>query len=147
MGILQAALAAAPWMLLVGATFIHTTIPDIPGDEATGKISTAVLLGTRRSLTLATVLHILAIAAALAARSTPALIMTLVASPAAGYVFLNRTAAASSLYVQATTLVVAAGTIVMWPAFALVFVPLVALSRFYHRKRFDITYPGTQKAA
>lgn len=142
-----AALHAAPWVLLVAATFVYTAIPDIPGDEATGKITTAVHLGPSRSVVLATVLHGAAVLAALAARDVPALAATLLSSPLAGYAFLNRTSAGSSLYVQVTTAVVAVAAIVAWPAFAAVVLPLVFLSRFYHKRRFGITYPGRRVPA
>jgi 4-hydroxybenzoate polyprenyltransferase len=144
---LTAALNASPFVLLVAATFLHTAIPDIPGDEATGKISTAVRIGRGASINLAIALHMIAVVAAIVTRSTAALVVTIASFPVAGYVFLNRTPAGSSLYVQINTLVVTVTAIVLWPAYALVVAPLVLLSRFYHRRRFGITYPGRQTAA
>lgn len=140
-------LHAAPYVCLVAATFVHTAILDMAGDKATGKISTAVFLGDSASRKLALALHALAVVTALADRSAPALIMTLVSFPLAGYAFLSRSAAAESLYVQGITLVVAVAAIIMWPAYAAIVVPLVVLSRFYHRKRFGLNYPGRPKTA
>jgi 4-hydroxybenzoate polyprenyltransferase len=143
----EAALKASPYALLVAATFLHTAIPDIPGDRATGKISTAVRIGAGASINMAIALHMIAVVAAFAARSTPALIVTIASFPMAGYVFLNRSPAGSSLYVQVNTLVVTVAAVALWPAYAFVVVPLILLSRFYHRRRFGIIYPGRKKPA
>jgi 4-hydroxybenzoate polyprenyltransferase len=138
---------ATPYVLLVAATFVHTAILDREGDEATGKISTAVVLGESASRKLALALHALAVVTALADRSAPALIVALVSFPLAGYAFLARTPTAGSFYVQGITLVVAVAAMIMWPAFAILVVPLVVLSWFYHRRRFGLNYPGRRKTA
>jgi 4-hydroxybenzoate polyprenyltransferase len=146
-GWVVAVLRASPFVLLVAATFLHTAVLDRPGDEATGKISTAVYIGDKASINLAIILHALAVGAAFVASSTPAVVVTLATFPLAGYTVLYRMPSASSLYIQGNTLVVTVAAIVLWPLYAIVVVPLIALSRFYHRRRFGLTYPGRQKAA
>jgi chlorophyll synthase len=144
----DAARAAAPYVLLVAATFLHTTILDVDGDRATGKKSTTVLIGTGASRVAAVVLHASAFVVALWLRSATAAIVTGVSLPVTLLPMWRREKPSSSVVVvQANTLVVAACAAFFWPAFLAVTAPLVALSRFYHRRRFGITYPGPARRA
>jgi 1,4-dihydroxy-2-naphthoate octaprenyltransferase len=158
---LAAFLDAAPWMLLVGAIFLHTTILDVDGDAATGKRTTTVAIGVVRSAHLASVL-----AGAAAASQTWAYVrkdgswatalvagLALVVVVAANVALLRaekldpllRAAArsrASARVVQAITALVALWACVRDPALLLLFVPLAVAARFYYRARFSIRYPG-----
>jgi 1,4-dihydroxy-2-naphthoate octaprenyltransferase len=158
---LAAFLDAAPWMLLVGAIFLHTTILDVDGDAATGKRTTTVAIGVVRSAHLASVL-----AAAAAASQTWAYVrkdgswatalvagLALVVVVAANVAIMRaekldaaaRAAAhsrASARVVQAITALIALWACVRDPALLLLFVPLAVAARFYYRARFSIRYPG-----
>jgi 1,4-dihydroxy-2-naphthoate octaprenyltransferase len=138
-------LAAAPYVALVGATFLHTTILDVEGDRATGKITSTVMLGIRASQALALVLAlgglVWAGAAAWLGDGDPlAAIVLLVATPAF-VVALGR--AASSNVVQFATLVVAAAAAFVEPLYLVLLVPLALAARYYYRARFGLDYPGT----
>jgi hypothetical protein len=65
--------------------------------------------------------------------------------PAAVYPLVKTSGRLSAFIIQSNTLIVTAGGAVFWPAYLVVVVPLIALSRFYHRRRFGITYPGPTK--
>ncbi|MBI3871952.1 MAG: UbiA family prenyltransferase [candidate division Zixibacteria bacterium] len=52
------------YALAVGAVYLATTVPDMPGDRATGKITLAVCWGGQRAMLLATLLVLGAIACA-----------------------------------------------------------------------------------
>jgi 4-hydroxybenzoate polyprenyltransferase len=136
-----------PYVLLVAATFLHTTILDVEGDRASGKISTTVLIGERRSALLALVFSVLAVVAAVVTRNLLAVIVTGLSLPLAIHALTSGTRSASASQIQATTLIVTGVAIYFWPVYALVLVPLIALARVYYRKRFGITYPGPQRSA
>jgi 4-hydroxybenzoate polyprenyltransferase len=136
-----------PYVLLVASTFLHTTILDVEGDKASDKISTAVLIGERRSANLAAFLHLLAILAAFATANFIALIITGLSSPAAIYALKSGARSASATLIQVNTLVVAGVAVFLWPVFGAILVPLVLLARFYYRRRFGIIYPGPRKGA
>ncbi|MEJ2721313.1 MAG: UbiA family prenyltransferase [bacterium] len=138
----RAAWLAVPYVFLVASTFLHTTILDVEGDRAAGKISTTVRIGVRRSVVLAAVLHALAVAAAVVTMNSSAIVITAVSFPVTVISVFNRGKAISSFVIQANTLIVTAAAAVAWPAYLAVGVPLILLSRFYHRKRFGVTYPG-----
>jgi 1,4-dihydroxy-2-naphthoate octaprenyltransferase len=158
---LAAFLDAYPWMLLVGATFLHTTILDVDGDAAAGKRTTTVAIGVARSAQLATVLAAMA-ATALAWRyfekdgplvSAVVTALAFVIFAAANLMLARaeklepeaRTAVrarASALAVRAVTALVALWACMRDPALLVLFVPLVAAARAYYRVRFAIRYPA-----
>lgn len=158
---LAAFLAALPWMLLVGATFLHTTILDVDGDVAAGKRTTTVAVGVLRSAWLATSLAALTAANLVWAyfRKDGPLVPAAVAVLAFGLFAaahvmiaraeklepIARSAArtrASARAVQVITAVIALWAGVRDPMLLLLFVPLVVAARFYYRARFSIRYPG-----
>ncbi len=158
---LAAFLDAAPWMLLVGATFLYTTILDVDGDTAARKRTTTVAIGVSLSARLATVL-----AAAAAAnqawvffRKDGSAANAMVAGVAlAGFAIANiliarmesvdpaaraaSRARASARLVQTITALFAVWACIRDPALLMVVVPLVVAARFYYRARFSIRYPG-----
>lgn len=134
--------ASLPYVLLVASTFLHTTILDVEGDRAALKKSTTVLIGVPASRIAAAALHAAAFALSLWTADAAAAVVTGVSLPVALYPLRRTRAAASSFVIQANTLVVTLAATLYWPAYLAVVVPLIALSRFYHRRRFGITYPG-----
>jgi len=149
-GVFDPALAAAvtaslPYVLMVAATFLHTTILDFTGDSETGKKSTTVLIGRRASVVAAAALSASAFVIAAAIRNPTAAVVTGASLPIAVYPLMRRSAGASAFVIQANTLIVTLAAAIFWPAYLAVVVPLVALSRFYHRRRFGIIYPGPRK--
>jgi 4-hydroxybenzoate polyprenyltransferase len=131
-----------PYVFLVAATFLHTTILDRDGDLATGKKSTTVLIGMSASRVAAVVLHACAFVLALLGHTVTGAIVTGMSFPTALYALRRPQRSVSSTVVQANTLVVSIAAALFWPAYIAVVAPLVALSRVYHRRRFGITYPG-----
>jgi 4-hydroxybenzoate polyprenyltransferase len=136
-----------PYVLLVASTFLHTTILDVDGDKASGKISTTVFIGQRRSANLAALFHLLAILSAFATANSLAVIITGLSMPAAIYALKTGARSASATLIQSNTLVVAGAAVFFWPIFGVILVPLVLLARFYYRRRFGIIYPGPPKSA
>lgn len=137
---------AGPYVSLVASTFLHTTILDAEGDKTAEKISTTVYIGARASANLAVVLNAIAVVLALITSNNLAVIITAINLPVTIYALVNRRRQTSAVVVQASTLIVTVIAMILWPAYAIVVLPLVALSRFYHSRRFGITYPGVQKS-
>jgi 1,4-dihydroxy-2-naphthoate octaprenyltransferase len=141
----KAGAASLPYVLLVGGTFLHTTILDFAGDSETGKKSTTVVIGKRASAIAAVVLSASAFVIGAAMRNPVAALVTGVSLLVAVYPLVKRSERASAFLIQANTLVVTLAAAYFWPLILAVVVPLVALSRFYHARRFGIIYPGPQK--
>ena len=158
---LQAFLDAYPWMFLVGATFLHTTILDVDGDTAAGKRTTTVAFGVARSAHLATAFAAIAFAVAVwraVAQHGSVLAAVITSLALAFFLFasvvvlrterldaLSRAAArskASARVVQSIAALVALWAGIRDPILFALFVPLVVAARYYYRARFHIRYPG-----
>jgi 1,4-dihydroxy-2-naphthoate octaprenyltransferase len=143
--VMDGAWLAAPYMLLVASTFLHTTILDEEGDRTAKKISTTVLIGPGPSVIAAAGLHVLAITAAILTLSPTAVLITTLSFPITVVSVFRRGARMSSLVIQVNTFIVTAAALAGWPVYLLLVAPLIMLSRFYHAKRFGITYPGPSR--
>ena len=155
-------LASVPWVLLVAGTFLHTTILDVEGDAASGKHTTTVAIGERRSalFSLGFGLTAFALSAGPVLRGNHvdwlavivtggALLSFLYAyyrlsrsralSVAERYAIRSRT---SSYAVQVPTALVALAAAWKDPSFLVLLVPLVAFAHVYNHARFGVSYPG-----
>ncbi len=150
-----------PWVFLVGATFLHTTILDVDGDAAAGKRTTTVAVGIRASAWIAVLFAFGAVADAAfsfverGTRAWPVLVTgigfggflvgallverALRQGPASNRQPLAR---ASSRVVQLVTAAVALTALLQDPLLVVLLLPLVAAARFYYRARFGLSYPG-----
>jgi 4-hydroxybenzoate polyprenyltransferase len=159
---LPLSLRAVPWVLLVAATFLHTTIMDLEGDAASGKHTTTVAIGEARSALLSVgfgaVAFALSIAPGLrggridwsaAVVTGGAAITFLVACarlhrarslPPAQWITLR--SRVSSYAVQIPTALVAVAAAWKDPTFLVLVAPLVAVAHVYNRARFGASYPG-----
>jgi 4-hydroxybenzoate polyprenyltransferase len=145
-------LRAAPYVFLVGATFLYTTILDVDGDRDSEKKTTTVYIGVKRSAELACYLAgaglVWAFVISLRAYGDW---LSAVLLAVAQIIFVlgalrlrrsDRTAEVSSNIVQAATVIVTIPAAIAWPAYLLLIVPLAVISRLYYRARFNVDYPG-----
>ncbi len=151
-------IAAVPWMLVVAATFLHTTILDAEGDRAAGKTTFTVRWGVPASSRLAALACVAA--AAWLAWANPsdthdpiARRVVLVAMVACAVADLRvrrgvrrgdmRTVVRTSeALVQGMTALVVVAASVTYPGFLAVALVAALLARVYYRARFGISYPG-----
>jgi chlorophyll synthase len=142
-------LKGSPWgprllacMLAVAAVFLHTTILDLEGDRRTGKRTSGVALGAGRTRALAALCGVGGAVAALAAAAPVLLGATVLLALGAIAAWLQpRRVGSGAIGVGGTALfALAAG--VAWPAYPLALLVLVALTRSYYRRRFDLPYPA-----
>jgi 4-hydroxybenzoate polyprenyltransferase len=138
----EAVRLSLPYVLLVGATFLHTTILDVAGDKETGKITTSVLIGVRISRLAAALLHACAVTISLLDGIMLPIIVTGASFPLSLYALKATGNRSSSLQVQGATLIVTLVAAYLWPVYLVLLVPLIILSRYYHRRRFGFNYPG-----
>ncbi len=152
---------SVPWVFLVGATFLHTTILDVDGDAAASKRTTTVAIGVRASAWMAVLLALGAAgdaAYSFIERGTHGLPVLVTAAGLVGFLVaavgieraLRREASsrrrararASSLAVQLVTALVALIAVVRDPLLLLLILPIVVGARAYYRARFGVAYPG-----
>ena len=157
---LSAWMRAIPYVFLVGATFLHTTILDVDGDRSSGKISTTVKIGVGWSALWSVLLAAAgagwAVAVSWQADGDPVAPMLLIGGLVGFFIAYLRIRSAvagekpspadiehtSSGAVQLATALVALAAVIADYRFAIVLIPLVLLSRAYYRARFGLNYPG-----
>lgn len=133
----------APFSLFfaVGATYALTTIPDRPGDTATGKRTLAVVLGVTGTTLIAIVLLLLAALTAFLSRQT---VLFFVAAGAAGLVsgtLLLKTESSVRLAAKLPLFVLTLVAGYWYPAYLVFVVALLVATRAYYRRRFQVSYP------
>lgn len=131
--------ASAAYALAVGAVYLATTVPDVHGDRASGKVTAAVAWGERPTLIAATLM----VAAAMGLAVVSADRYLIVTGSVAWLFFLN---AAFRPRMSTTAAKVAVGAlsiaaVVAYPMYAALLVAGFIGTRLYFRWRFGISYP------
>jgi len=138
----QLYIAALPYVLLMCAGSISSTLPDMPGDRLHGKITTAVRFGAKKAHCIATAALMIAIPLSILNGDLMALICAAAVLP----IYILYLIRANALTMELTYK--AGGTITMIAA-ALA-APLIAAAGFfvffitwiYFRKRHKVSYPS-----
>ncbi len=138
----ESALFSLPYLLAVAAVYLNTTIPDIQGDEATGKITFAVRWGKGRTMALSTFLVAFAMILSLVVNDIPFFMASALTLPFFAFAAIDRRerAVVVSTKVSILLLSIAAGVFYPW-YFPILILGFVA-TRLYYRARFNMDYPS-----
>jgi 4-hydroxybenzoate polyprenyltransferase len=134
--------ASLPYFLLMCAGSINSTIPDIAGDKAEGKNTTAVILGASRSHLLSTSILMFAGVAAMIQKDLLALFCAILSLPVYFLYIIKQKA----VFMEATYKV--GGALCMMCAFLVmpVFIPISLCvffcTRIYFKLRHAVEYPS-----
>lgn len=135
---------ALGYFLLVSAIFVNTTIPDIPGDKKTGKITTGVYLGKKNALLFSTALFALTLIYSFLETD----LLLIVPS------FLGLVFSISSLWDDSQDLILTKLSYrvpsfifvllvsIKFPLFLAINLILLFILRKYYKTRFDLDYPS-----
>ncbi len=133
---------SAPYVLGVVAVYFFTTIPDLKGDLASGKMTVAAKFGARPVMWAGLLADALAIGAAFWTGDWVALLPTLAALP----FFINTVSKNSVAEVLRTnkfaTLFLSLIVCLRFPVYLVFITALFFFSKWYYRKRFNIVYPS-----
>ncbi len=135
-------LQALPYVLGVAAVYFLTTIPDLPGDRATGKVTLAVHWGPGRVLRAAVIVDGMAAAAALWLRDPVALTATLLAWPFFYQAWRQQNVAAVLRTNKYATLILSFLVCWRFPFYLGILLFIYFISRWYYAKRFKVRYPS-----
>ena len=129
------------FFLAVGSIYVLTTIPDRAGDMLAGKRTIAVVIGTTGAKLLALALVLLS--AEVARRSDFGILMLLSLISAAFIIaaLLWRTKAATLAATKAPILLLTLLAGYFYPLYLLFIIVLIAVTRVYYARRFNMTYP------
>jgi 4-hydroxybenzoate polyprenyltransferase len=138
----DALLQAVPYCLGVGAIYLNTTLPDIPGDRTTGKITIGVKYGFRRTAVSACILLAAGVATGAWLRDAYIAVPSLACLP-----FFIRMARSgrvedAALATKLGVLALSLAAVAVWPAYLIVLIVLFYGARPYYKHRFGMTYPS-----
>jgi 4-hydroxybenzoate polyprenyltransferase len=135
-------LSAAPYLCLMAAGSISSTLPDIDGDRAERKNTTAVVLGIPAAHGIATLFLVAAALSALSQHDLVAWYCALLSLPVYGAYMVIR----SQLLMEATYKIGGALCMVavalFVPLFAALSVVTLTATWLYFRVRFNVRYPS-----
>lgn len=135
-------LRAVPYLLGILAVYFLTTIPDVPGDTATGKRTVAVRYGIHRVVFMALATHILALTTAVLSCDWVAVVPMLAVLPFF-WQTLRKQTVASALHTNKMAALALSLVVCMRFPFYLIFLVLVYFScKWYYRHRFQLEYPS-----
>lgn len=124
------------------AVFLNTTLPDMKGDQETGKITFGVRYGVEKTAIWAMILEIGAVGLALLFRDWLLFIPALVVLPLFVVGAVKRTVTDVVRVTKFSVLALVAGVCVIFPLYILAVFGVFYLSKWYYRRRFNFDYPS-----
>lgn len=134
-------LKAIPYLLAFTAGALVTTIPDIAGDRAAGKMTFSVRYGSMRTLRLAELMVIIGLGLSILFQDWVILIPLLVASAGWGWALKRGDEALAVEVNKWAILLLALGVGVYYPVFIIVIIIFYPLARWYYSQRLGMDYP------
>lgn len=133
---------SVPYFLAVGAIYIGTTIPDIKGDTATGKITLAVVLGDFYCGLLILIMMAAAVVTAVFLGDTAMFYAgcAVLVFQLASVIFRSRKLQVLTVKIAILILSLAAG--VKFPLYIFWLMGVITATRIYHKYRLGLEYPS-----
>jgi 4-hydroxybenzoate polyprenyltransferase len=124
------------------SVFLNTTLPDMAGDEKTGKITFVLRYGVGKTAIWALILEAAAVVLALITRDWLLFIPGIISLPlfirAAGRRTVKEVIRATKYAISALVIAVC----IVFPLYTLVVLFIFFLTKWYYRKRFHFNYPN-----
>lgn len=137
----KGAILALPYFFAVIAVFIGTTIPDIPGDSRSGKITPGVSMGEKYAAAAMTLSLMAGLLISFVIWDIPFLIVADLCLPFYLYGALKPGAKNAVLAIKISILLLSlAACWRFWP-YTLILITLWIVTRIYYRMRFGMVYP------
>jgi len=130
------------YVLFVSAIFINTTIPDIHGDQTTGKYTIGVFLGARNATILSSILLFLAFIYSFLEFDVFLMIPSLVGLPIFIISIWDESMQMAKISYRAVSFLFVLMVALRFPLFLALGILILILLRMYYTKRFMINYPS-----
>jgi len=130
-----------PYILAAGAAFVCTTVPDIKGDLAIGKITTAGALGPASTMLFGILLLVGTITTGLFTKDWLIVSVAVISLPI--YIYAWRKPTIKNILIAVRTSAPLLGILlgIMFPVLMAVAIGIVLSSKIYYKLRFNVTYP------
>lgn len=136
-----------PYFLIVGAVFANTTIPDIKGDRAEGKITTGVFLGKNKTLIIGIILDTFAFITSYLLKDYISLIVAGLSLPFFIYAAINPKNGPILLSFRVPVVILALEVCIITPIIIPLFLFIFLIQKVYYRRKFNINYPAFYSGA
>ncbi len=137
---------STPFALFNTGLYLLTTLPDVPGDAQSGKITFPVRYGIENTFRASLVLFALSLLASILL-SNGFMILTLsVSLPAIIWAYFRKTVESAVIALKMGIFFFSIGICVKFPPFFCMILLAFFLTRFYYKSRFGINYPNFKGA-
>jgi 4-hydroxybenzoate polyprenyltransferase len=135
-------LHSLPYIIAVAAMYINTTLIDASGDRQNGFTTTGIWLGKKKATFISLICIVLVIISGIMLRSWVCLITAVVSLPVyyLAFKFQSERWIRLSLHLPGRLFVFLTGLI--FPYYLLFLILLYFFTRWYYKKRFNMTYPA-----
>lgn len=135
------AIHAIPYAVGLVAVYLLTTLPDIPGDRAAGKVTFGVKYGVKATTYLAAVFELTAVILSFWLRDYILCIPAIMAFPLFLVAAARQQMTDILRAIKFTVLFASLAVCVKYPAYFVVILVVFFVSKWYYRKRFNLDYP------
>lgn len=135
-------LITLPYILLSVAFYIYTTLFDVRGDEATGKITFSVRFGMRKAAVTGLLFLIAGLNVGFYVRDYFISIIILLSLPLCIYLTFKTTCENANKAVKVSLAVFSLGVCVSFPPYLLLMIVFFCFTKAYYKLRFNFNYPN-----
>ncbi len=138
----ETVLHATPYALGILAVYFFTTIPDIPGDQQTGKKTVAVRYGLTPTLWAGFLSNCAAAALSVWLHDWVILIPSFLITPFYVYSLYSREVQDTLQTNKYAALFLSLAVCIRFPGYLILMIGIYMLSKWYYRRRFQMAYPS-----
>ena len=132
---------AIPYAIGLVAVYLLTTLPDIDGDKATGKITFGVKYGKKVTIYLAVIFEFAAVVFSYLLKDYILFLPALISFPLFLIAAISQKTEDVLRAIKFTVLFASLAVCLKYPIYFLVILATFYFSKWYYRKRFDLEYP------
>ncbi len=130
-----------PYFLAVGAVYLNTTLPDAKGDEATGKSTYGIVLGTARAQQYAFLMVLGGLIFSVLIADYAFTVTAAISLPFFFTAWSRESVSVSTLASKVAIITLSILAAVFFPIYAAILIFTIVLTRIYYERRFQISYP------
>ncbi|MBN2425960.1 MAG: UbiA family prenyltransferase [Calditrichaceae bacterium] len=135
-----------PYFAFNTALYFFTTLPDLHGDEKSGKRTIAVVYGKNKLINIACAFYALSLISAILLTDIQALLFIVLTGPFFILAFIKKDEKSAVLTTKYGILFFALIICVQLPFYFFLLILLFILTKWYYKKRFNFDYPNLKGA-
>ncbi len=130
-----------PYLLAVAAVYLNTTLPDVVGDQATGKKTYGMEWGVKRTQRMAFTLVLCGMLFSVMIADFAFTATALISLPFLLFAWMKESVALSALASKVSIIALSLFAAVFFPIYAAILIVTIIATRIYYSRRFNLDYP------